>query len=290
MALLVTKQDITARHIAGGARVDTNLTHNEVRSVAQGVVNQVLATVPTGSMAYVAAGRDYRIQIEVWGFSTKRGNMEPLVYGKKGKNDTHVTEGMLRNTFKWRSVGLNFMTNNADNCNMVEACVHEILHGHPMSIWLRPRAGSVQQGKNGGIFTFTLWLAYGPSMGIQFRATHPRKLPRLPKVASTEQLVFEQVARPIEWVARPNATRQVARPTASRQRILDEDNNDDTKPCKRFVILDDDNDDDDDATKPPATEEQVTEQPSKNPPLIDLTNNGGTKPKAKVQRTFSDLL
>jgi hypothetical protein len=68
-ALLVTKQDITARHIAGGARVDTNLTHNEVRSVAQGVVNQVLATVPTGSMAYVAAGRDYRIQIEVWGFS-----------------------------------------------------------------------------------------------------------------------------------------------------------------------------------------------------------------------------
>ena len=287
MALLATKQDITARHIAGGARVDANLTHNEVQSVAQGVVNQVLATVPTGSMAYVAASRDYRIKIEVWGFSTKRGNMEPLVYGKKGKNDTRVTEGMLRNTFKWRSVGLNFMTNNADNCNMVKACVHEILHGHPMSIWLRPGAGSVQQGKNGEIFTFTLWLAYGPSTGIQFRATHPRKLPRIPKVASTEQLVFEQVARPIEWVARPNATRQVARPTASRQRILDEDNNDDTKPRKCFVILDED---DDDATKPPATEEQVTEQPSKNPPLIDLTNNGGTKPNAKVQRTFSDLL
>ena len=49
-------------------------------------------------------------------------------------------------------------------------------------------------------------------------------------------------------------------------------------------------DDDDDATKPPAIEEQVTKQPSKNPPLIDLTSNGGTKPKAKVQRTFSDLL
>ena len=222
-------------------------------------------------MAYVAASRDYRIKIEVWGFSTKRGNMEPLVYGKKGKNDTRVTEGMLRNTFKWRSVGLNFMTNNADNCNMVKACVHEILHGHPMSIWLRPGAGSVQQGKNGEIFTFTLWLAYGPSTGIQFRATHPRKLPRIPKVASTEQLVFEQVARP----------------TASRQRILDEDDNDDTKPRKRFVILDED---DNDATKPPATEEQVTEQPSKNPPLIDLTNNGGTKPNAKVQRTFSNLL
>ena len=46
---------------------------------------------------------------------------------------------------------------------------------------------------------------------------------------------------------------------------------------KRFVIQKDDDDDDDDATKPPAI---------KNPPLIDLTNNGGTKPKAKVQRTL----
>jgi len=142
----------------------------------------------------------------------------------------------------------------------------------------------------GKIFTFTLMLAYGTSTGLQFRVTHPRKLSCTPLFASTEQLVFEQVARPIEWVARPNATRQVARPTASRQRILDEDDNDDTKPRKRFVILDDDDDDDDDATKPPAIEEQVTEQPSKNPPLIDLTNNGGTKPKAKVQRTLSDLL
>ena len=79
--------------------------------------------------------------------------------------------------------------------------------------------------------------------GLQFWATHPRKLSRTPRFASTKRLVFEQVARPIEWVARPNATRQVARPTASRQRILDEDNNDDTKPRKRFVILDDDDDD-----------------------------------------------
>ena len=85
--------------------------------------------------------------------------------------------------------------------------------------------------------------------------------------------MFEQFVRPIaslphipaiEQVAGPNASRQVAVSNASRRRILD---------TRLGVILDDDDDDDNDATK----------QASKNPPLIDLTNNGGSKPKAKVR-------
>lgn len=71
----------------------------------------------------------------------------------------------------------------------------------------------------------------------------------------------------------PQGIEWVARPIASRRRILD-----------------DDDDDDDGCGKQRAIEEQVTEQPYKNPPLIDLANNGGTKPKGKVQRTLSDLM
>ena len=66
-------------------------------------------------------------------------------------------------------MGLYTSTNDM-NVNRVEKRVHQILHDHPMSIWLVNGAGAVHPDKEGRMLRFTISLIYGPSKGFQFRA------------------------------------------------------------------------------------------------------------------------
>ena len=266
-ALLATKRAINDAHNASGGNIDPNLTLDAVRRVSQGLVSQVLKIVGNNHF-YLAAGREYGIEDEVWKFASNRGDSKSsLVHGP---NNERMTPGMLKEK-NWRSVTLDYATNNVANCDSVECTCHEIMYKLLGSIWLRNGAGGVHHGRDGTIFTFKLAVAFGPSAGIRFRAEHPRRLSGQPRFASLEQLMLDLVPRPIALLPlipaieqMPTATRQVAEPTATRL-------------------------DDDGGGKLRAIEERVIEQPSKKPPLVDLTNDDDIKPKAKAQRTLNNF-
>ena len=186
-------------------------------------------------------------------------NGKPLVHGP---NNERMTPGMLKKR-NWRYAVLDFATNNDANCDSIECACQEIMYKLSGSIWLRNGAGGVHHGKDGTIFTFKLAVAFGPSTGIRFRAEHPRRLSGQPRFASPEQLMLDLVPRPIALLPlipaieqMPTATRQVAEPTATRL-------------------------DDDGGGKLRAIEERVIEQPSKKPPLVDLTNVMTSSPRRK---------
>ena len=90
----------------------------------------------------------------------------PLIHDKHGKQ---VNQAKLE-AGGWKSVlGLYTSTNNM-NVNRVEKRVHQILHNHPMSIWLVNGAGAVHEDKEGRMLRFTVSVIYGPSKGFRFRA------------------------------------------------------------------------------------------------------------------------
>ena len=170
-ALLATKRAINDAHNASGGNIDPNLTLDAVRRVSQGLVSQVLKIVGNNHF-YLAAGREYGIEDEVWKFASNRGDSKSsLVHGP---NNERMTPGMLKEK-NWRSVTLDYATNNVANCDSVECTCHEIMYKLLGSIWLRNGAGGVHHGRDGTIFTFKLAVAFGPSAGIQFRAKHPRR-------------------------------------------------------------------------------------------------------------------
>ena len=222
-------------------------------------MSQVLKIVGNNHF-YLAAGREYGIEDEVWKFASNRGDSKSsLVHGP---NNERMTPGMLKEK-NWRSVTLDYATNNVANCDSVECTCHEIMYKLLGSIWLRNGAGGVHHGRDGTIFTFKLAVAFGPSAGIRFRAEHPRRLSGQPRFASLEQLMLDLVPRPIALLPlipaieqMPTATRQVAEPTATRL-------------------------DDNGGGKLRAIEERVIEQPSKKPPLVDLTNVMTSSPRRK---------
>ena len=277
---MATKQAVIDRHIAEGAGIDRNLTKLEVQTKTRRLVDEIFEIVGPDDLIYVASCRKYRIEDEVYAFQTTRGYQKPLLHGKDG---THVTVGMLKNTFMWKFKGLSIETNNPENCNMIEHAIHESLWSYRNTIWLRCGAGAVRNGKNGEVYTFTIAVAFGPGTGLKDRAGHPRLLTD-PVYASHDQLYVEQAAGPNASlpVVKPIASRHVASLKASRLCILDEDDVD-TKPSKRFRIKDDD-DDDDGGGKPQAIKKQVTEPTqAQRQPLgtLELTRPV-VKPVAKV--------
>jgi len=83
--------------------------------------------------------------------------------------------------------------------------------------------------------------------------------------------------------------------TNSRFHILESDDDDvdfnteqivERNATSRRIIRDED---DNGGGKLRAIEERVIEQPSKKPPLVDLTNDDDIKPKAKAQRTLNNF-
>ncbi len=91
---------------------------------------------------------------------------KPLISDKHGKR---VNQAKLE-AGGWKSVLGLYTSTNDMNVNRVEKRVHQILHDHPMSIWLVNGAGAVHPDKEGRMLRFTISLIYGPSKGFRFRA------------------------------------------------------------------------------------------------------------------------
>jgi hypothetical protein len=173
LELRETKKTENDALVAQGIGVDAALRPDAIKTIALMVVKQIENIVGEDGKVYVFTSAEHRIDVESFASVTVRGNGTPLISNKNGDN---VTVKIMKDIYKWECKKSLYTTTSAYSMNEVEKQVHKLLFENEMSIWLRNRAGGVRLDKEANMLKFSLSIIHGSREGLNFAATHPRKL------------------------------------------------------------------------------------------------------------------